>query len=132
MAAILSIVPGYCDSFNPTSQSSLLPHQISSYYEPESLSHALSDLILESQLLFSILVATNERAKCLLIEEKTREQSKSKLCHRYRAGRITASKFKQAAISKFHYISLVKSICYPEIMKFTSSAIRYLPKHNAS
>ena len=49
-AAIQSIVPRYCDSFNPTSQSSLLPP--------------------------------------------------------------------------------LKSICYPEIMKFTSSAIRYLPKHN--
>ena len=131
-AAILSIVPGYCDSFNPTSQSSLLPPLISSYYKPESLSHALSDLILESQILFSILVVTNEQAKCL--EEKTREQSKSKLWHRYRAGRITASKFKQAAICDplNPSISLVKSICYPEIMKFTSSAIRYLPKHNAS
>ena len=95
-AAILSIVPGYCDSFNPTSQSSLLPPLISSYYKPEPLSHALSDLILESQILFSILVVTNEQAKCL--EEKTREQSKSKLWHRYQAGRITASKLKQAAM----------------------------------
>ena len=80
---------------------------------------------------FSILVVTNEQAKCL--EEKTREQSKSKLWHRYRAGRITASKFKQAAICDplNPSISLIKSICYPETMKFTSSAIRYLTKHNA-
>ena len=69
-AAIQSIVPRYCDSFNPTSQSSLLPPLISSYYKPESLSHALSDLILESQILFSILVITNEQAKCL--EEKNK------------------------------------------------------------
>ena len=53
-AAILSIVPGYCNSFNPTSQSSLLPPLMSSYYKPECISHALNDFILESQILFSI------------------------------------------------------------------------------
>ena len=86
-------------------------------------------LILESHILFSILVVTYEQAKCL--EEETREQSKSKLWHRYRAGRITASKFKQAAICDPLNPS-ISFVCYPEIMKFTSSAIRYLPKHNAS
>ena len=55
----------HCDSFNPTSQSSLLPPLISSYYKPESLSLALSDRILESQILFAILFGTNEQAKCL-------------------------------------------------------------------
>ena len=123
-AAILSIVPGYCDSFNPTSQSSLLPPLMSSYYKPECISHALNDLILESQILLQSLVVTNEQAQCL--EEKTREQSKSKLWHRYRAGRITASKIKQVARCDplNPSISLVRSICYPDIMKFTSSAIR--------
>ena len=80
-AVILSIVPGY---FNPTSQSSQLQPLMSSYYKPECISHALNDLILESQILFQSLVVTNEQAQCL--EEKTREQSKSKLGHRYRAG----------------------------------------------
>ena len=104
-AAILSIVPGYCNSFNPTSQSSLQPPLISSYYKPESLSHALSDLILESQMLLNpcCLVVTNEKAKQAAICDPLNPS-----------------------------ISLVKSICHPEIMKFTSSAIRYLPKHNAS
>ena len=91
-AAILSIVPGYCDSCNPISQSSLLPPLMSSYYKPECISHALNDLILESHILFQSLVVTNEQAQC--IEENTRERSKSKLWHRYRAGRITASKIK--------------------------------------
>ena len=115
-AAILSIVPGYCDSFNPISQSSLLPPLMSSY----NISHALNDLILESQILFQSLVVTNEQAQCL--EEKTREQSKSKLWHRYRAGRITASKIKQVARCDplNPSISLVRSICYPDIMKFTT------------
>ena len=64
-AAILSIVPGYCNSFNPTSQSSLLPPLMSSYYKPECISHAFNDLILESQILFQSLVVTDEQAQCL-------------------------------------------------------------------
>ena len=62
-AAILSIVPGYCDSFNPTSQSSRLSPLMSSYYKPECISHALNDLILESQILFkfnSLLLRMNK------------------------------------------------------------------------
>ena len=120
-AAILSIVPGY---FNPTSQSSQLPPLMASYYKPECITHVLKDLILESQILFQSLVVKNKQAQFL--EEKTREQSKSKLGHRYRAGRITASKIKQVARCDplNPSISLVRSICYPDIMKFTLSAIR--------
>ena len=83
-AVILSIAPGYCDSFNPTSHLALLPPLISSYYKPELSSHAFIDRILKSQMLFQSLVVTNEQARCL--EEKTREQSKSKFWNRYRAG----------------------------------------------
>lgn len=104
MACVLSILPGYCNDFNPTSRFSQLPPIMSSFYKSESTSYTINDLQLESQTVFRSLVATAEQSK--LLEKETREQIKSKLWMKYRAGRVTASIFRQAAHSDPHFPSL--------------------------
>lgn len=68
---------------------------------------------------------TDEQAK--VAELLTREQAKCKLWYQLRAGRVTASNFKAAsrtAISK-PSVSLIKKICYPESMKFSTEATKW-------
>jgi len=57
----------------------------------------------------------------------TCDQSKSKSWFRFRAGRITASRFKQAVCTNPDQpsLSLLKNICYPEINKFSTAATEW-------
>ena len=63
-----------------------------------------------------------EQAKA--VELATHEQSNSKLWYRFRAGRITASKMKTACCTDpiLPSQTLIKTVCYPESYKFSSSA----------
>ena len=58
------------------------------------------------------------------LEMVTRNQSKSRDWFRYRAGRITASRFRQILHTDPHQpsVSLLKSICYPETHRFSTKA----------
>ncbi len=62
------------------------------------------------------------------VERATRSQSASRIWFRQRAGRITASKLKQAIKTNPQQPSksLIKAICYPEAYRFTTAATRYL------
>jgi hypothetical protein len=62
--------------------------------------------------------------KCLVVEEKTREQRKSRVWFDQRAGRVTASVFLEAARTK-NSSSLIKRICYPQSSHFSTEATRY-------
>ena len=65
------------------------------------------------------------------VESKTRLQSKSSLWFRMRCGRITASKFKSAAHTDpaSPSLSLVMSICHPELTKFKTVATTWGCEH---
>ncbi|KAL3890954.1 hypothetical protein ACJMK2_003223 [Sinanodonta woodiana] len=75
------------------------------------------------------LIVSEEQAKA--VESATREQSNSKLWHRFRTGRITASKMKNVCNTDptFPSQSLIKSICYPESYKFKSAATQWGCQH---
>jgi hypothetical protein len=62
------------------------------------------------------------------VERETRKQSGSRVWFRQRAGRITASKLKQAVRTDCEKPSksLIKNICYPETYRFSTAATRYL------
>jgi hypothetical protein len=64
------------------------------------------------------IVVTPAEAKA--VEAKTRSQSRSSLWFRMQSGRITASHFKSASCTSpaSPCISLVMSICHPEVKKF--------------
>ena len=64
-------------------------------------------------------------SQCLVVEEETREQSKSRQWFDQRAGRVTASVFKEAARAE-RAVSLIKRICYPlDHSRFSNEATRY-------
>ena len=59
-------------------------------------------------------------------------QSKSKHWFHYRAGRITASQFKQVLHTDLHQpsLSLLNHICYPDLYKFSNEAISWVCEHD--
>ena len=94
-AAILSIIPGYSETFN---SSSSLPPIMLDFAKPEYMDLEYADLLNKCEKIFcSLFVITSEQAARL--ERVTREQAKSGLWYSHRAGRITASKIRQAAHS---------------------------------
>jgi hypothetical protein len=102
---------------------------MSSYFSAEKMDLPFSDLIEQCDAVFNSLSVTSEQAQNL--EMKTREQSKSKLWNKYRAGRVTASIFKQVSMSdpSNPSISLIKKVCYPDTIKFHSNATRLVCAH---
>ena len=65
------------------------------------------------------------------LDQLTRGQSKSKHWFHYRAGRITASRFKQVIQTDPHQpsLSLLNSICYPDIHRFSTQATSWGCEH---
>ena len=61
------------------------------------------------------------------VEELRRTQSKSKQWFKFRACRITASRFHQVVHTNPHMPakSLIRNVCYPEACQFTSTATQY-------
>lgn len=62
--------------------------------------------------------------ECVLVEERTREQRKSRVWFDQRAGRVTASMFHKAARTE-KSPSLIKRVCYPRSSQFSTEATRY-------
>ena len=122
-AAILSIIPGYSETFN---SSSSLPPIMLDFAKPEYMDIEYADLLNECEKIFCSLFVTSEQAARL--ERVTREQAKSRLWYSHRAGRITASKIRLAAHSPpgSPSMSLINAICYPQNVKFISCATRYV------
>ena len=65
------------------------------------------------------------------LAQLTRDQSRSKHWFQYRAGRITASRFKQVLHTDPHQpsLSLLNTICYPEIHRFSTQATLWGCEH---
>ena len=116
--AILSLVPAHAHKYIPTSKLPNYPKPLQSLYEPSYTSLSYADLLAvckEVQLsLTTEMVAA--------VEMSTRQQGKSKLWFKYRAGRVTASKMKAVCHTQLTSPSqsLIKAICYPEAFKFVA------------
>ena len=123
-ASILSIIPDHSKNFVPQSCSKDFPISISALYESKYLDIPYDKLLQECEKAFDRLNVTSEQSS--IVEQHTRDQAKSKLWFYHRAGRITASKFKAAVHTDaaMPSQSLIKSICYPEQFKFTSTATK--------
>ena len=67
----------------------------------------------------------------MIVEEETREQSKSRVWFDQRAGRVTASVFSEAARAGTP-ASLIKRICYPRASRFSTEATRYIDNRTVS
>ena len=120
---LLSILPGYSDKFVPESETGILPPTLSSLFNEEFLELSYLELLKTCEESFASIRVTQQQAKHL--EAVTRRQADSKIWFHYRAGRVTASKFKAAAHTNKSSPSqslIKKAICYPESHIFTSEA----------
>ena len=94
-ASILSFGPKYCEDFVPRIEKGDLPRPLTDLYNKEFFKVTeLSDVLPECERVFSSVSISSEHCEC--IEKTTSSQSQSKLWYQYRAGRITASNFKNA------------------------------------
>jgi hypothetical protein len=120
--AILSLRAPFSTKYIPKPLQNTYPKPLSELANPEFDNEKYS-VVLEHCNTLSPLITENE---VKLIEEDTKQQSKSKLWNRYRAGRITASRLRQACHSPptKPSVSLIKNICYPDWYKFRSKGYR--------
>ena len=120
---ILSLISPYSDAFQLSIDH--LPPQLQLLYN-QYLEHDYIQLLgLAAEYISSLGSATVSQQENL--EELTRVQSKSKDWYKYRAGRITASRFYQITHTNPHMpaLSLIHSVCYPQTNQFSSKATRY-------
>ena len=104
MPIILSVIDPCNAKFITTDEH--LPPIFSTLYDPANLNKNYSELLKIAAVV---------------------DQSKSKQWFKYRAGRITASRFRQIIhINPYQpSVSLLNSICYPEINRFSSDATKW-------
>ena len=125
--AILSLTRDYSSSYIPLSLSPDLPSPLSSLYNSEYLSSNYTDLLsLAEELEISIT-----EGQCLAVEKSTKIQSQSRIWHNMRAGRITASRLRAvcAADEAMPPLSLIMSICYPDVARYNSNATEWGCQH---
>ena len=116
--AILSLIPPYSDKYVPKSSGDILPKPLKSLQQPSYLHLQYNELL---NVCENVLIqVTDEMAKAL--EKETRLQSKSNLWYKHRAGRVTSSRMKAVCHTNVANPaqSLVKSICYPQELAFSS------------
>jgi len=90
--ALLSILPGYCDEY--VMDHSVLSLPLSALFDANAMQLPYCDLLNKCEEVFESLTITNEQARN--IEASTRDQAQSKTWLHYRAGHVTALKFKAA------------------------------------
>lgn len=114
---ILSIIKPYNDKF--VQSSDRLPKLLHGIFKPEYLDKNYTELLTlaENYLQEKVTPAMVDH-----LNHITRDQSKSKHWFDYRAGRITASRVKQVISTDPHQpsLSLLNSLCYPDIHKFST------------
>ena len=93
------------------------------------MSLSYPDLLQKCDDIFnSYTFSFNQAAK---VEEMTRLQSKSRVWFQQRAGRITASKFREILHTDYTQpsISAIKSICYPVMHQLMPRVCQYGCEH---
>ena len=122
-----SVIPEFCNAYVPMSLAPDLPPVLSSVYETSNLKLGYYELLEKAEN--TTIIVTPQQVNS--VEQKTRDQSNSRLWFKMRSGRITASKF----MSVCHTdpanpsVSLIMSICHPESFHFTTAATEWGCQH---
>ena len=129
-AAVLSLVPAHCEAFVPKRPTGF-PPCLSSLYEENQLGSSFTSLLSHCEDAFSAVTVSEAEARN--VETVTRSQSNCKEWFRFRAGKVTASRFKAAARTDCSQPSrsLILSICYPESHQFSNTATSWGISHEA-
>ena len=124
--------PSACSWFCPKKYSTYFPKPLLSLYQPSFTQLDFADLLSASAKAYEQLYLTTEMVEA--VEKETRLQSHSKLWYKFRAGRVTASKMKAVCRTSIDRPSksLILSICYPELFRFTTAATRWGCTHERS
>ena len=123
-ASVLSVLPKHCEQYVP-SQPCNCPPLLGDMFEEDMLAVSYDALLDRCDHLFSYLSVSAEEIKA--VEELTRGQSSSKAWFQFRAGRVTASRFKAAACTDASQpsASLILSISYPSSPGFSTAATKW-------
>ena len=123
---ILSMIQPYSSNFVLASDH--LPKLLHSLYKPAYLDSNYCELLklADNHAHDEVTPAMVDR-----LAQLTSKQSMSKEWFKYRAGRITASKFRQVLHTDCQQpsLSLLKSICYPETHRFSTKATTWGCQH---
>jgi len=124
---VLSVVSKHSDKYVPKSTSKDFPPPLISLKETKFVKMEYHKLLEACQ---SVSLSVTQKMVDS-VEEATRDQTKSKLWFKYRAGRITASRMKAVCRTNADKPSqsLIKTICYPEAFSFTSKATSWGCQH---
>ncbi|XP_045213619.2 uncharacterized protein LOC123564267 [Mercenaria mercenaria] len=126
-SAILSIVEPYCDSFVPTATTSDFPKVLSELRDDKCYQMNYKEVVDHCEKI-EISCSKDQSAA---VEFATRDQSRSKLWNSFRADRITASRMKSVCSTDEASLapSLIKAICYPDLVKFKNNATKWGCEH---
>ena len=126
MPSVLSLIKPYNEQF--VTMSDHLPQLLPSIYDPTNLTKSYTELM-EMAADFTMEEITEDNVEQLA--QMTIDQSRSKQWFRYRAGRITASRFRQVIHTDPHKpsLSLLSSICYPDVQGFSNEATKWGCEH---
>ncbi|XP_038062887.1 uncharacterized protein LOC119733373 [Patiria miniata] len=118
--AILSLQDEFAEEYMPKTDS--LPQNLLQLRQSDKLQTSLVSLQDEAAEIMTTLRVTPAQATNL--QCSTCEQTQSKLWHTHRAGRVTASNMHAATHTSVDKpsTSLVKRICYPHTLQFSSDA----------
>ena len=125
--ALLSILPKYNDHY--VVDHTVMSEPLLSMFKDEYLSMQYDELVHECHEVFKMMSVSGDQVRN--IELAARVQSLSKEWFRFRAGRITASRFKASIRTNplKPSQSLFKSICYPESVRFSTKATKWGCEH---
>lgn len=125
--AILSLVAPYAEGFVPKSLDESLPPCLSQLYDPDTILMNYGELLNHCKT--CDIRVTQQQVDA--VEASTKSQSKSPLWFNMRSGRVTASRFKAASHTSTASpsISLIMSICHPEMNKFRTASVRWGCEH---
>ena len=129
-SVICSIVPVHAEEFNPTSAAIKLPPSLCELlYKPDNEELTYTELLDVCEEV--ALTITDEEADN--IETHTRNQARNTAWFMQRAGRITASKMKSVCCTDVSNPakSLISSVCYPQLHKFSTKATTWGCEHEA-
>jgi hypothetical protein len=115
-------MPKYSTRYVPRSSSPNFP-VLDELYKQEQLELSFHELLQLSEEM-EITVSPQQ---AVTTEKATRGQSGSKLWYRMRAGRVTASRLKAVCRTDpaMPSMSLIMSVCHPELSKFSTTATQW-------
>lgn len=115
---VLSLVADHCEKFIPSAFSLDLPLVLTDLHKPSYTTLSYFELLDLASATVDTITVTAEQA--LAVERNTRDQSRSRLRFRMRAGRVTASRFKSVCSTDpaSPSLSLVMSLCHPDKVSF--------------